>query len=225
MKLNKLKTFKIVAFSFSLLFLYLLFKDYQPQIEMMFNPKERGLAIEQIREHGLIDVVIIMILLYLGTIIPGFPVVPIGIITGICFGPLWGTLINTFSIGLGNIAAINFIGYLKKDLQKTYKNNRFTAHFKHAKNPLMSLMIGYSLPIIPSYLVSMQANQDEKKYNKRIIFMTAMLGPFPISLVYALGGNAIFKADWQHLVILVVIIIIFFFFANNLLKKMVKDEL
>ncbi|MEN3241251.1 hypothetical protein PWJ57_05520 [Fructilactobacillus sanfranciscensis] len=225
MKINKLKVFKIVALIISLLFLYLLFKDYQPQIEMLFNPKERSLAVAQIRDHGLIDVVIVMILLYLATIVPGFPVVPLGIVTGICFGPFWGTLINTFSIGLGNIAAINFIGYLKNDLQKAYKNNRFTAHFKHAKNPLMSLIIGYSIPIIPSYLVSMEANKDETKYNKRIIFMTALLGPFPISLVYALGGNAIFKADWQHLVILVIIIAIFLFFANKLLKKMVKDEL
>ncbi|WP_429970344.1 VTT domain-containing protein [Fructilactobacillus sp. Tb1] len=225
MKINKLKIFKIVAILFALLFLYLLFKDYQPQIEMMFNAKERGRAIAEIRDHGLIDVFIIMIVLYLATIIPGVPVVPIGIIAGICFGPLWGTLINTFSIGLGNVAAINFISYLKKDLEKTYKNNRFTSHFQHAKNPLMSLIVGYSIPIIPSYLVSLQASKDEQKFNKRIIFMTALLGPFPISLIYALGGNAIFSANWQHLLELVVIIVIFFIFANTLLKKMIKDEL
>ncbi|MDN4462075.1 hypothetical protein [Fructilactobacillus sanfranciscensis] len=59
MKINKLKVFKIVALVISLLFLYLLFKDYQPQIEMLFNnPKERSLAVAQIRDHGLIDVVL-----------------------------------------------------------------------------------------------------------------------------------------------------------------------
>ncbi|CAJ2233271.1 hypothetical protein [Fructilactobacillus sanfranciscensis] len=58
MKINKLKVFKIVALVISLLFLYLLFKDYQPQIEMLFNPKERSLAVAQIRGHGLIDVIL-----------------------------------------------------------------------------------------------------------------------------------------------------------------------
>ena len=53
MKINKLKVFKIVALVISLLF-----KDYQPQIEMLFNPKERSLAVAQIRDHGLIDVVL-----------------------------------------------------------------------------------------------------------------------------------------------------------------------
>ncbi|WP_263850816.1 hypothetical protein [Fructilactobacillus sanfranciscensis] len=36
----------------------MIFKDYQPQIEMLFNPKERSLAVAQIRDHGLIDVVL-----------------------------------------------------------------------------------------------------------------------------------------------------------------------
>ncbi|AEN99637.1 hypothetical protein EQU06_06175 [Lactobacillus sanfranciscensis] len=53
MKINKLKVFKIVALVISLLF-----KDYQPQIEMLFNPKKRSLAVAQIRDHGLIDVIL-----------------------------------------------------------------------------------------------------------------------------------------------------------------------
>ncbi|ANZ57741.1 hypothetical protein BGL34_03870 [Fructilactobacillus lindneri] len=224
-KTHRITIFKIAAALIGVLLLYILFKDYQPQIEMLFNPKERPAAIHAIRSQGLVDVVLLMLLLYIGTSVPGIPVMPIAVLSGLCFGVFWGTLINVISIGAGNIASIKLISFFKKDAEKKYKNNKYSRHLKRIKNPLTQLLVGYSIPMIPSYLVSLEAAAEEKKYSPKIVMLTAVLGTFPVALIYALGGNTILKGSLLQVIILLIIIVLFLFAANWLLKMLVTDKI
>ncbi|USS93381.1 VTT domain-containing protein [Fructilactobacillus ixorae] len=198
----------------------IVFKDYQPQLKMMFNPAERPEAIHEIRNHGATDLGLLMLLLYLGTVVPGLPVAPIAILAGLCFGTLPGTIMNAISIGLGNLTALRLITFMKNDLEKQYRHNRFANHLKHSKNPLMALVIGYALPIIPSYLVDLQAANGEKQFGPQLIAVAACLGTIPLSIIYALGGNSIFQGNWLEIICLLVFMAIFFSGANWLLQKL-----
>ncbi|USS88042.1 VTT domain-containing protein [Fructilactobacillus hinvesii] len=217
-QLNRMNVIKLVAAVIGLGLLLLIFRDYQPQIKMMFDPAQRPQAIQAIRQHGVFDAFLIMLLLFLGTVIPGIPVMPIAILAGICFGALPGTIINACAIGLGNLTAIYLINWFKRDIQKQYRHNRFADHLRQSKNPLMALVVGYSIPAIPSYLVSLQAANDEKRFGRKLVFIAACLGTIPLALIYALGGNSLLNGKWLELLLVVVILIIFFVGADHLLK-------
>ncbi|WP_054690412.1 hypothetical protein [Fructilactobacillus florum] len=88
----------------------------------------------------------------------------------------------------------------------------------------MGLVIGYSIPIIPSSLVSIQAANVQQRFGRPLVTLTAMLGTFPVSLIYALGGNALLKWNPLQLVLLVLLLAIFLLTANWLLTNLVNDQ-
>ncbi|USS85865.1 TVP38/TMEM64 family protein [Fructilactobacillus cliffordii] len=217
-RISRMDLIKIGATIIGILILLMIFKDYLPQIKMMFDPSKRPQAIHEIRQHGAFDALLLMVLLFIGTVVPGIPVMPIAILAGLCFGTLFGTLINAISIGLGNLVAIHLISLFKRDVQKEYKHNRFADHLKNSKNPLMALVVGYSIPAIPSYLVSLQAANDERRFGNQLVQVAACLGTIPLALIYALGGNSLLAGKWLELLIVVIILLLFFLGADRFLK-------
>lgn len=223
-KEHRMDILKYLAIIIAVLFFYILFMDYWPEIKMMFNPATRGTAIQEIRDHGVVDAVLLIFLLYILTLIPGAPVAVVGVISGICFGKWFGIIINIIGLSAGNLGTAKIVSSFK-GMSKKYKDNKYAQHFKNLKHPLLGLIIGYSIPIIPTYLVSFQANQDKERFTSKDVKIATVLGSVPISVIYSLGGDTILQGSFKKLMVLLAIIVIFALIVYFMVKRLVTDKL
>ncbi len=209
----------IIGLIAALIVLFLIYRDYRPEIALLFHPTKHNQAIllHLIRSHGLQDMILLLLLIAIFNAIPGMSNSVVCIFAGLCYGPFIGFLINWFGNILGNCAVMNLIR--KINLSKHTKKSKLLGYLLNQRHPLIGLTIGYMIPIIPSFLVN-YAGSRLKVSRKRFLIM-ATVGMAPTSFVYAFGGDAIFRGDSKRIIgaIIAIVIIVLCYF---LIKKMIK---
>lgn len=205
----------------ALLILFLIYRDYRPEIALLLNPTHHNqqILLKLIRSHGAWDMLLLLILIAIFNAIPGMSNSVVCIFAGLCYGPAVGFLINWCGNILGNCAVKNLIA--KIDLSKRAKKSKLLGYLLNQKHPLIGLTIGYMIPIIPSVLVNFACTRL-KVSRKQFLPMVA-IGMAPTSFIYAFGGDAIFKGDSKRIiaaVIAIVIVLLCYF----LVKKMIKSN-
>jgi uncharacterized membrane protein YdjX (TVP38/TMEM64 family) len=190
MKTKTLRILLIVIGIILIIFIgYHLYLEYQSDIQLFFNPKaSRQQLMESIRSHGFSSALILSLLMGIMCAVPGIPTSIIGVLVGLSFGPLIGTLINIFGNACGNILSIFLMQHLKL-FDHSKKNNRWVRAIRHMRHPKIGLMIGYMVPIIPSSVINFAATTLNLQI--REILLSIILGVIPSSLLYACGGEAL----------------------------------
>lgn len=185
------------------LLLFIIIKDYWPEIELLANPYHVDpIKLETlVRSHGPKDVILLTILIVVMSAIPGMPVAVICTVTGVCYGPMAGFVINWIGNILGNALSSLFLGQChsyphNKQIQRLVKNN----------HPQVMMIIGYALPFIPSVGLNYSAAIQHIPKQRHLLLIA--IGVIPPALLYALGGNAILKVKWKQLIAITIIIVV-----------------
>ncbi len=71
---------------------------------------------------------------------------------------------------------------------------------------MVALILGYMIPIIPSFLVNYMGVRLKMDFKKQ--FLCIVIGVLPTSFLYAFGGDAIFKGNDLRLIISTLCIIL-----------------
>ena len=115
MKTKKLRVFLIIIGLLLILFIgYRLYLEYQTDIQMFLDPKtSRQALLDQIRSHGFRTALFLILLISVMCAVPGIPTSVIGVLVGLSYGPLLGTLINVSGNAFGNMLSIFLMQHLK----------------------------------------------------------------------------------------------------------------
>ncbi|MFD1671003.1 TVP38/TMEM64 family protein [Agrilactobacillus yilanensis] len=161
--------------------------------------------VAMVRQQRGIDVFLVVPLLVCFSIIPGAPVSTIGVVAGICFGKGWGALLNVIGITLGNLISQRVFGLIEARHVKD-KSNKIVQGIAHMRHPLWGITIGYTIPFIPTSLVSMATVQASVR--QRPLALATLLGSIPTAILYAVGGDALIKANFKTVMIVAIVVIL-----------------
>ena len=184
------------------LFLY----KYVPLVREIWQFGTNPLLLEQTFRHPtLVDVLLLLLLTAVMTAIPFMSSSVIALVNGVILGSAFGFALNWMGALLGNILVALVIAHT--DLANTsHKTNKHTQWLSHFKNHFLSLTLGYMLPFVPSFLVNDRA-VVWKTPKKQVVF-AMLLGTAPSNLLYACGGNALFKWQFDDLLYLAVALLL-----------------
>ncbi len=218
MSLTKSKKFMIVfGIIIAILLIYFCFREFKT-IRVAMDAFNRMDFLDQLRDQTPMDAVLLMILLAGFSIIPGIPVSVVAILTGVVFGQVLGSIINVTGIVLGNLTAQKIFTYFheKVDTKKTPKIVTFIRRMKH---PMWGIVIGYSIPFIPTSIISLTAT--DMNLDRKQLLTATIIGSAPMAIIYSCGGDSLIEGHYQLLIVLLVIVavmLIIFYFVNRSIK-------
>lgn len=213
--------FIIMGILLVLLIGYRIYLEYQHDLELLLNPQaSRQTLMKSVRSHGIEASFLLILLTVVMCAVPGLPTSVIGILIGICYGPFIGSLMNLIGNTGGNLIAISIFGKFKF-LDQSNQSNHWVQAVSQMKHPRLGLMVGYMIPVIPSFLMNYTADMLQIPF-KRLIPLV-IFGVLPTSIIYALGGEALFHGEHRKALILIVsvlgLILLVKVFQNNHQKK------
>ena len=212
----------VVGLLLAVLLVYLLYRDYRPEINVLLHPtgdtQERLLVL--IRQHEMRDSLFLLALIAILNAIPGLSNSVVCILAGLCYGPWIGLLINWMGNILGNSVIMLLVK--KIDFSHHFKQNKILNFLMHQEHPLVGLTIGFMIPFIPSILVNYACGSLKVTW-KRYLPMV-IIGMLPTSYLYAFGGDAIFHGDAKKIIGVVIGIAILLVMALFVVKLAAKSR-
>ena len=136
------------------------------------------------------------------------------IIAGICFGPIYGTIINW----AGAVVANSIIFKIAEKTHLNFKGNKrglvkFVSRFKYPQTGLTLILL---IPAFPNFLIDYTASS--LKLSLKNYLSAILVGTFPVALFYAIGGHAIFAMNLR-MIIAVAVILLLLIFTYALIKR------
>lgn len=184
-----------------LIFIFLYF-EYHQDLQLWFDPKSsKKLLLSQVRSHGTEAAFLLLLLITVMCALPGIPTSVICIFVGVCYGPYWGSLINCTGNLLGNLVAISLFHRIKL-INPRQKKNAWVQAIAKMKHPKLGLMLGYMIPVVPTFLVNYTATL--KGFSAKAVLFPVLLGVLPTSVFYAFGGDALFTGNRRRITLIVV---------------------
>jgi len=166
---------------------------------------DRKLLINLLRHQGKHNAVILVAIIAIGSAIPGMPIAPFAILSGVCFGRWPGFLMNVVGTVLGNILAI----YILSKFPHKIRPSRFrplTDKLKNMHHPRLGLSIGYAVPMLPTLLVNYASLEMHMSIKDKVTCIT--LGSLPVSFLYAFGGDELLSGNIREAVIAVLLVLL-----------------
>lgn len=210
-KLRKV-IFIICGILSAIILLYLLYRDYRPEINVLMHPDShtKTKLLYLIRQHEVRDSLFLLGLITVLNAIPGMS----NILAGLCYGPWIGLAINWGGNILGNCIVESLIK--RVDFSHRFKKNKFLNWLMAQKHPSLGMTLGFMVPVIPSVLVDYTAARLKVPANKFLLMV--IVGMFPTSFIYAFGGDAIFNGNAKKLIGSLIGIAILFIIAWLLVR-------
>jgi len=165
---------------------------------------DQAAIVAQVRRHRAVDILLVVPLLICFSIIPGAPVATISVIAGICFGKGLGAVLNIIGITLGNLIAQRVFNRVTE--KQTAKPSKIVDAIENMRHPLLGIIIGYTIPFIPTSLVSLAAVKTG--VTPRKLALATLVGSIPTAVIYACGGDELIKAHFKNALGLAVIVVL-----------------
>ncbi len=183
-----------------------IYRNYRPEINLLLHPvpHEKEILLRMIRAHGFTNSLLLLVLIATLNSIPGLSNSVVCIFAGLCYGPLFGFIINWMGNVLGNCIVMSLIR--KIDISKKFKQHKLLKFLMDQKHPLIGLTIGFMIPVIPSVLVNYAGARLD--VSRKQYLLMVLVGMAPTSFLYAFGGDAIFKGDLTRIISAVICIAI-----------------
>lgn len=183
-----------------------IYRNYRPEINLLLHPvpHEKEILLRMIRAHGFTNSLLLLVLIATLNSIPGLSNSVVCIFAGLCYGPLFGFIINWMGNVLGNCIVMSLIR--KIDISKKFKQHKLLKFLIDQKHPLIGLTIGFMIPVIPSVLVNYAGARLD--VSRKQYLLMVLVGMAPTSFLYAFGGDAIFKGDLTRIISAVICIAI-----------------
>lgn len=74
------------------------------------------------------------------------------------------------------------------------------------RHPLLGIMIGYTVPFIPTSLVSLAAVKTA--VTQRQLAIATLIGSMPTAIIYAWGGDELINAHFKNALLLIGVLIL-----------------
>ncbi|RRK09576.1 TVP38/TMEM64 family protein [Lactiplantibacillus garii] len=161
--------------------------------------------VAQVRRHRAVDILLVVPLLICFSIIPGAPVATVSVVAGICFGKGLGAALNVVGITLGNLIAQRVFNRVTEK-QSATKPSKIVDEIANMRHPLLGIVIGYTIPFIPTSLVSLAAVKTGVR--SRQLGMATLLGSIPTAVIYACGGDELIKAHFKNALGFAVVVVL-----------------
>ncbi|MCI1975553.1 MAG: VTT domain-containing protein [Limosilactobacillus sp.] len=203
--LNK-KLLITVGVILAIIIVIFIYQNYKPEIDLLIHPvpNEKEQLLHMIRAHGIANSLLLLVLIAVLNSIPGLSNSVICILSGLCYGPLFGFIINWMGNVLGNCVVMSLIRQI--NFSKKMKHHKLIKSLMQQKHPLIGLTIGFMIPVVPSILVNYagaQLNVNRKQYMAMVL-----VGMAPTSFLYAFGGDAIFRGSLKRIISAAICIVI-----------------
>lgn len=111
-------------------------------------------------------------------------------------------MVNVIGITMGNFIAATFLNTISNHWVKR-RPNRLYADLVNMRHPKLGVVIGYSIPFIPSMLVNVAAT--DLKFSPPQLFSLCLTGSLVVSALYSFSGDALFKGNFRLLALLLVL--------------------
>ena len=231
-KNNKVKMLKLIALILIIAILLIATIYMIPIIKQINTPEGQAQFKEKITQSGIIGILIIFGLELSQIILSILPGEPIEILAGICFGPIWGTIILMASIFIVTCIIYFLVRkfgrdfiyeFFPKEKVDKLENSKL---FKNEKKIELVMMILFLIPGTPKDLLIYIGALLPIKSSRFIIISTLLR--FPSIISSTLLGNNILDGNWKYGILLYVgitlITIILILLINKLDKnKVTKD--
>ncbi|WP_367341633.1 TVP38/TMEM64 family protein [Limosilactobacillus sp.] len=207
----------IAAVIISLLVIYFIYRDFRPELVMLFNLNHHNRAVlaHMMRSHGLRDMALLTILVAIFNAIPGMSNSIFCVFAGLCFGPWIGLAINWIGDVLGNCCVYGLLKQVK--LSQKFKHNKTLEALLNHPHQRLRLTLGFMIPVIPSVIVNYACSRH--RYSAEEYLPMVGVGMLPTAFIYAFGGDALFKGNIKRIIIAVVLIIIIIAGAKVINKR------
>lgn len=184
----------------------LIIKNYWAELVLLFNPSPANQAklVALVHQHGVVDVVLLVLLIAVLCGIPGAPNSVVCIFTGVCFGPFWGFMISWAGDVLGNCAIR--IAIARSRISTKTRENRVYRYLIKQRYPILGLATAFAVPIIPNMVTNYAS--VKLKVRKRYYLFAVALGTLPVTFLYAYSGHAISAFKFKQLIPIVVVFLL-----------------
>ena len=173
------------------------------------------------RSKTVINFFILIFLTSITAAIPFMSNVIFAIFNGVVYGPVIGFFMNLLSNIIGNFLFINLLGKVNI-IDRETKLKSHLDELEKFKNKDLGLILGYMLPVMPTLLINYAVVEMKIPWRRWLLSVT--IGVVPISLIYALGGDAIIDGNFKRIAILLVISLLVFFIAMYLKRRRKENK-
>lgn len=177
---------------------------------------EMTAVLAQLRSKTWLNFLILLTLTAATAAIPFLSNAIFAILNGLVYGPEIGFLMNVFGNVLGNFLFIKLLKMIDiTDSEKIFKNH--FAGLETLENTQIGLMLGYMIPLVPTFLVNYHVAETKLAWRKWLVYIT--IGVAPSSLVYALGGDAVVAGNFKRIVVLLLIVALVYLVVTYLKQR------
>ena len=204
--------------------------------EVATNVYDESITVAYIQEFGARGVPILISLAALQYILVVIPAPAVGVLTGLCYGVFWGSLIFIVGSSLGNLFVFVSIRrlrslispHIKRKPKKESKRREFLSReqLEKIKRPELLVFFCFLMPGMPqSALTYLFATT---KISIRRYMLASIAGSIPPAIVYATLGDHLSEGNFTTSIIiaaiLVVVIVITLLFRKKITKKIIEES-
>lgn len=227
-KINKIKILKLITLIVTVLIL-LIATIYMIPIIKQLNTAEGQIQFkEKVEQSGMIGLLLIFGLEIAQVLLAVLPGEPIEILAGICFGPVWGTVILMISVFI--ITSIIYFlvkkygrkfiyEFFPKEKVNKLENSKL---FKNEKKIEMVMIILFLIPGTPKDLLVYIGGLLPIKSSRFILISTLLR--FPSIISSTIAGYNILGGKWKIVVLVYIITFIITLVIIVIVNKLDKNK-
>jgi len=207
--------------------------DLLPLVENVIKDAgDESSMVSYIESYGSKGIPILMGMQALQIIVAVIPSAAIQVLTGLCYGAYWGTLINLAGCVLGNIIVFAGIRQLKDLLAPLFKRSHkhkgiiSKEQLEKIKKPELVAFFFFLIPGIPNGIVPYvfaETNLSLKKY-----LVAVVLGSIPSTFVCTFLGDRVSTGNYTTAIVIaavvVVIIVAVLLFRKKIMMKITHAD-
>ncbi len=231
--MKKGNLFTILSFAAMLGLTAVMLVDLLPLLkEVITNAKDETSVVEYMSTYGPKGIPILIGLQALQVILAVIPSAAIQILTGLCYGIWWGTLINMIGCALGNTLVFSAMRQLKVIAaplsEKMSRNKGWSGAEKliQLKKPEIAATLLFLIPGVPNGIMPYLFAKTKITLPRYLLAL--VIGSIPSTFLCTLLGDRLSKGNYITAIVLAVIVVLTVgmvaLFWKQILKKLESAE-
>lgn len=208
--------------------LFILVQDLMPLVKMMIENKDnQAETINYVHQYGSKGIPILFLLVILQVFLPFIPTSLVGVLVGLCYGPLLGSVICISGLAVANTLIFYLVRRYHREIKwrkkRPAKQKRRTLNqdfIEKSKHPAIILIILYVIPIFPNSLLAFMFEKTKLTLFQYILCVG--IASLPSVILYTFLGKHLSHGNYRMVIILGVffgfILILAYFNRDKLVR-------
>jgi len=231
--MNKRNVLTIIIAAAVLVLIVIMIIQLFPLIREVFkDSSDESKMVKYIDSYGMKGVPVLIGLQALQVIVAVIPSAAIQVLTGICYGAYWGTLVNVAGSILGNILVFTAMRQLSTLLSPFFKHKNKHKKFlskerlSKMKRPELIAFFFFLIPGIPNGIVPYVFAETDISLPRYLIAVIG--GVVPSTFICTFMGDRVSKGSYTSAIIIFAVILVVFIivmiFKNKIMKKITDSN-